>query len=226
MLQLTLSGLVVGRGRRALTRPIGLTLRAGEALLVTGPNGAGKSSFLRTLAGLLPPLAGTAAIEGARAADGEPARRPIEAGHYLGHRNALKPARPVGDELAFWAAFGRRAALRPAAALAAVGLEGTEALAVGALSAGQQRRAAFARLLVDDRPLWLLDEPTTALDAASQARIAELCRQRLASGGIVVAATHQPLDVGAARELALEPLARVQPATATGDDDGGWDEIG
>ncbi|MBB3934037.1 heme exporter protein A [Aureimonas phyllosphaerae] len=223
MMQLTLSGLVVGRGRRALTPPLDLRLSAGEALVVTGPNGAGKSTLLRTLAGLLAPLAGAIAIEGATAGDGEAARRPIEASHYLGHRNAMKPGRTAGAELAFWRAFLGRPAFSPDEALAAVGLEGAGALAVGALSAGQQRRAALARLLVSDRPLWLLDEPTTALDSASQARIATLCRERLASGGIVIAATHQPLDLGPARTLALEPPLPVEALVA---DAGGWDEIG
>lgn len=223
MLQLTLSGLVVGRGRRALGRPIDMVLRAGEALVVTGPNGAGKSTLLRTLAGLLPPMAGRVGISGANAPDGEPARRLIDASHYLGHRNAMKPGRTVGAELGFWRAYLRSPARTPDEALAAVGLEGAGALAVGVLSAGQQRRAAFARLLVGDRPVWLLDEPTTALDSASQERIAALCRERLETGGIVIAATHQALDVGPARRLMLEPLPPSDTPVA---DAGGWDEIG
>ncbi|WP_279481141.1 heme ABC exporter ATP-binding protein CcmA [Aureimonas sp. SK2] len=223
MLDLTLSGLVVGRGRRALSRPLDLTLSAGEALVVTGPNGAGKSTLLRTLAGLLPPLTGGVSVAGARVPDGEPARRPIEAAHYLGHRNAMKPGRTVGAELAFWADFLGRPALSPEEALAAVGLDGAAELAVGALSAGQQRRAAFARLLVCARPLWLLDEPTTALDGASQARIAGLCRAHRERGGIVIAATHQPLDLGPARSLHLEPIAAPESLPA---EIGGWDEIG
>ncbi|WP_244631125.1 heme ABC exporter ATP-binding protein CcmA [Aureimonas sp. ME7] len=221
MIAITLTDLVCGRAGRAATRPIDWRLTGGEALVVTGPNGAGKSTLLRTLAGLLPPVAGAIRIEGALPG-GEPAGRLIELAHYFGHRNAMKPGRTVAEELGFWRRFLGRPAAGIEQALAAVDLPHAGRLPVGALSAGQQRRVAFARLLVSDRPIWLLDEPTTALDAASQARISELCRERLRGGGIVIAATHQPLELAGARILELVAPEPVAAAAS----DGGWDEVG
>ena len=226
--RLVIEGLASGRGGRLVVPPLDLALRPGEAVLVTGENGAGKSTLLRTLAGLLPPLAGTIRVEGLPAADGEPARSLLDIAHYIGHRNALKGARRVGAELAFWARFlGGAPRLSPEAALTELGLpEGVAQLRCADLSAGQARRAALARLLVAHRPLWLLDEPTNALDAATQARFAALCRQHLSNGGMILAATHQPLDLGpAARALVLEPQpARL--ALADSGEDEGWEAIG
>ncbi|WP_425484648.1 heme ABC exporter ATP-binding protein CcmA [Aureimonas mangrovi] len=196
---LTLSGLVAGRGGEATSAPVDLVLHEGAALIVTGANGAGKSTLLRTIAGLIPPLAGRTSVEGALAPDGEPARHPREIAHLLGHRNALRADSRLGAELAFWHGFlgGAREERIDAveAALRAVGLGGLSSLDVGHLSAGQQRRAALARLLVLHRPLWLLDEPTAALDTAGQALFARLASAHLSAGGLVVAATHQPLGL-------------------------------
>ena len=211
--------LVVGRDRQAVAGPLDVRLSAGDALVVTGPNGAGKSTLLRTLAGLLRPLSGRLAVAGMVAPDGEPARAPGEAAHYVGHRNAMKPAIAVGDNLAFWQRYlvpGRARAAAPSieAALEAVGLGGIAHLPFAYLSAGQQRRASLARLLVAPRPLWLLDEPTSALDAASQERFAALVTDHLGSGGIVVAATHQPLGLRDHKVLVLEGEAARRAAIA------------
>src|ERR1700681_2113766 len=121
----------------------------------------------------------------------------------MGHRDALKPALSVRENLEFWYAFlgGRDA---PAAsALDTVGLGGLAGLPAGYLSAGQRRRLALARLIAAPRPVWLLDEPTAALDSAGQLRLAELMRAHLAGGGIIVAATHRPPGLGRTRELRL-----------------------
>ncbi len=209
MTVITLSGLVVGRGGRAMTPPLDLDVPGGAALAVTGPNGAGKSTFLRSLAGLLPPLAGMARLSGVPAADGEPATL-AEACHYLGHRNGLKPQATLRANLTFWHDYlGPRSAGPGAieAAVDAFGLEGLEDIPVAYLSAGQQRRGALCRLLVRHRPLWLLDEPLTALDGAAQARFSALAAKHLAEGGIVIAATHHPLDLPGTRELRIAPPA-------------------
>lgn len=207
-------GLATGRSGERLLAPLDLTIRAGEALVLTGANGAGKSTLLRTLAGLLPPHSGRVRIEGAVAPDGEPATRVAEVAHYLGHRNALKAAATLRDNLALWhRLLGGRGAETEAAvssALDAVGLSSLAELLLGHLSAGQQRRAALARLLLVARPVWLLDEPTGALDEPSRARFAAMARAHLAGGGLLIAATHQPLGI----EACTLDLSAARPVAA------------
>jgi len=189
------------RGGRMVFAGIGLAVAAGGALVVTGPNGAGKSSLLRVLAGLIAPAHGAVVTVGA--SDEHPARTLV---HHLGHLDAVKPGQTVLANLAFAAAFlaGRRAAAdRLAAALEVVGLGGLADLPAGQLSAGQRRRLAIARLVAAPRPIWLLDEPTAALDAASETRLGALMADHLAAGGLLVAATHAPLPIAAAARLEL-----------------------
>jgi len=192
--------LAIERGGRRLFSGLSFEAAAGSALIVTGPNGAGKSSLLRALSGFLTVQAGGVALDG-----GDPERTLGEQAHYLGHADALKSALTAGENLAFWAgALGgdpSREASR--AALARVGLAHVIDFPARALSAGQKRRVALARLLIADRPLWLLDEPTTALDAAAQAAFAAIMQSYLDRGGIVVAATHAPLGLDSASELRL-----------------------
>jgi len=202
-MRLVASGLQAARGGAVIVGPLDFTLTAGEALLVTGANGAGKSTLLRTLAGLLPLAGGTVSVEGVLAADGEPVRRLGEAAHFLGHRNAMKPTLSVGANLRFWQGFLGAPGLPVDSALEAVGLPGVADLPFAYLSAGQQRRASIARLLAVRRPIWILDEPTAALDASSQALFADLLAAHVAGGGMAIAATHQPLGPGM-RELRLE----------------------
>jgi heme exporter protein A len=126
-----------------------------------------------------------------------------EQAHYLGHRDALKPALSVAENLSFWTDFlGGGPTRKIADCLAAIGLSHAADLPAATLSAGQRRRLSLARLLAVHRPLWLLDEPTAALDAAGQAMFAELMREHLRAGGLIVAATHGPLGIDA-RELLI-----------------------
>ena len=185
------------RGGREVFEGLDFSVDAGEALAVTGRNGAGKTTLLRLIAGLLEPARGQLELSG-----GPPDLGIPEQAHYVGHHDALKPALSVRENLDFWYAFlgGRDA--RAASALEALGLAGLAGLPAAYLSAGQRRRLALARLIAAPRPIWLLDEPTAALDTAGQQNLAELMRRHLAGGGIIVAATHGPLGI-AARELRL-----------------------
>ncbi|MBV9066635.1 MAG: heme ABC exporter ATP-binding protein CcmA [Methylobacteriaceae bacterium] len=202
-MRLEVSDLRVERGGRRVIDGLNFLLRSGEALIVTGPNGAGKSTLLRALAGLLPVAAGRIAIE-----DGEDAPSPREIAHYVGHADGNKASLTPRENLAFCGAMlalqqGGASAAALAEALAAFALQPLADLPLAVLSAGQKRRVALARLLVAPRPLWLLDEPTTALDAAAQAQLMEQMQIRLEQGGMIVAATHGALDLRNARHLAL-----------------------
>jgi heme exporter protein A len=201
-LRLRVENLDVSRGGRPVLAGINFSLSGGEALVVTGRNGAGKSTLLRALAGLLPRAAGTIALEGA----GEEAELSHEA-HYLAHADGMKAALTLEENLLFWAAYLSRTPDRRSRsveeALSMVGLTHALRAPFGLLSAGQKRRAALARLLVAFRPVWLLDEPLTALDKSSRGNLAVLMRDHLAQGGLLVAATHEALGLDAAGELAL-----------------------
>jgi heme exporter protein A len=198
-MRLEASDLACIRGGRQVFSDVSFTVGLGEALLITGPNGAGKSSLLRLVAGLLRPSSGTLVLDGA-----DPELTLAEQAHYLGHQDALKPALSVLENLDFWARFlGGRATTDLATALADVGLGGIAALPAAYLSAGQRRRLSIARLIAVKRPLWLLDEPTTALDVTAQAMLAELMRAHLQDGGLIVAAVHGPIGLENAAELRL-----------------------
>ncbi|MGZ3309566.1 MAG: heme ABC exporter ATP-binding protein CcmA [Xanthobacteraceae bacterium] len=189
-------------GRRVVDRA-NFSLEAGEALIVTGPNGAGKSTLLRALAGLLPIAEGTLSFNGPSGT--EPGTPLSELAHYLGHADALKGALTTAENLSFWTAMlglGAGAAAVDSA-LGQLALAHTSDLSARYLSAGQRRRAALARLLSCERPVWLLDEPVNALDRAAQARLIEMFGHHLRRGGMIVAATHAPLDIGPVHELAL-----------------------
>jgi len=198
-MRLQAENLACNRGGRDVFAGLNFAIEAGEALLVTGRNGAGKSSLLRLIAGLVRASAGRLAFSG-----GAPDAPIGEQAHYLGHQDAVKPSLSVAENLRFWINFlgGGKAA---SASLEAVGLAPLASLPAAYLSAGQRRRLSIARLIAVARPLWLLDEPTTALDAAAQATLADLMRAHLAGGGLIVAAAHGPIGLERARELKLGP---------------------
>jgi heme exporter protein A len=198
MMRLSASGLGCVRGSRHVFRDVNLELSSGGALALVGPNGSGKSSLLRLLAGLLRPAAGQIELAG-----GAAERTIAEQAHYLGHLDALKPSLTVAENLGFWARYlGEETPTPTNPALAAVGLGGLSHLPAAYLSAGQRRRLSLARLVAVPRPIWLLDEPASALDAAGQDRLAEIMREHLGTGGMILAATHGPLRVDA-EELRL-----------------------
>lgn len=197
---LTAKGLACRRGERVLAEGLDFTVASGGILLLKGANGAGKTTLLLTLLGVLEPASGRFAFEGP-----DPEGAPFL--HFLGHRDAVKPHLTLAENLAFWASVNGGGGLAGNTALEAVGLGDVAGLDAGYLSAGQTRRLSLARLLVTPRPVWLLDEPTAALDAEGEAMVAALIDAHLAAGGVAVAATHLPLPLRSTRvdQLRLDP---------------------
>lgn len=196
--RLRAENLVCRRGGRLIFESLSFDLGPGEAIALTGRNGAGKSSLIAMLCGRLRPDGGSIRLEGG---DEEPDL--AEVSHLVGHRDGLKTALTAQENLVFAQAVLGDDALTPREALATVGLAHAAELPVGYLSAGQRRRVALARLLISRRPYWLLDEPMSALDAASQTMLAGLMRDHLLAGGAILAATHGPLGLDGARELRI-----------------------
>ncbi|HEY4345218.1 MAG TPA: heme ABC exporter ATP-binding protein CcmA [Parvibaculum sp.] len=196
-LRLTAHTLACIRGGRIVFENLSFTVAGGQALVVTGPNGAGKSSLLRQIAGLVDIAGGGFTLNGGAA---EAAL--AEQAHYIGHLDALKSAMSVGDTARFWSDFlgGTRAGID--AAFEIFDLHALADLPVAYLSAGQRRRLALSRLLIAPRALWLLDEPSVALDAASLARLVAAMEHHLVGGGILIAATHH--DLGLSRTSSLD----------------------
>ena len=191
-------GLGCWRGERPVFFGLDFSLAPGSALLLTGANGAGKSSLLRLLAGLIPAAEGQLLWQGEDAlADRIAHARRLR---YLAHGDALKPALTARENLLF---FARLWGGDVDAALAALGLEELSDLPARVLSSGQKRRLALARLALAPAPIWLLDEPTVGLDAASVTRLGTLLGGHLGRGGMVLAATHLPLPLPGAAELRL-----------------------
>jgi heme exporter protein A len=200
---LIVEDLACSRSGRAILQGIGLALDDGEALILRGPNGAGKSTLLRGLAGLLPVTARALALDGHRLADDPDGY--LERIAHAGHLDAIKPQLTVAENLRFWAALFGGGTIGPA--LDAFDLGALADRPAHLMSAGQKRRLGLARLLVAPRRLWLLDEPTVALDAAAVDRLGDTLRAHCAGGGMAVVATHAGLPVRAARTLHLQPLA-------------------
>ena len=200
-MRLTASNLACRRGGRDVFADVSFSNGSGEILAIRGRNGAGKSSLLRMVVGLVRIAHGRLALEG-----GDPELTIGEQAHYLGHQDALKPSLSVMENLEFWSAWlGGTGDVR--AALRAVGLETLSRLPASYLSAGQKRRLSLARLVAIPRPVWLLDEPSSALDAPAQATLLSLMREHLGEGGMIVAATHAAIAIEGIRELRIGPAA-------------------
>lgn len=197
---LTATNLTCERGGRIVFRDLSFTLADGELLLLSGPNGSGKSSLIRLIAGLGEAQSGTLALTG-----GEPGLAIAQQAHLIAHQEAVKSALSVRENLIFWRDFLGGGAVDEA--LEAFGLTRLSAYPAGLLSAGQKRRLALARLALTPRRLWLLDEPTVGLDAASLERLLAVMAAQLARGGMIIAATHVPLGREPDRRLDLGAAA-------------------
>ncbi len=193
------------RGDRFVFADVSFSVDAGGALLLLGPNGSGKTTLLRLIAGLIAPTAGAVLWRG------QPIGDDAEAYHaaltFAGHLDAIKPTLSVADNLAFWARLRPSATsitARVNSALAAVGLDSLATFSARLLSAGQRRRLGLARLaLAEQGGLWLLDEPTVALDRDSTGRFEAMVARHRAAGGIVVASSHGGFTLDRARQLEL-----------------------
>ncbi len=184
------------RGLRPVFAGLNFRVQAGECVAIEGPNGAGKSSLLRMLAGFITPQDGTlqfAAEDGAQISDEEERGKQVG---WLGHQDAVKPQLTARENLTFFAQLYSDVSCTEAA-LDCVGLTRQRDLPGQYLSAGQKKRLALARLLVSRRPVWLMDEPLAALDVNGKALAAKLIHAHVGSGGIVFAATHEPLGTDA-----------------------------
>jgi heme exporter protein A len=195
--------LTVSRGGRQLFADVSFALSAGSLLILKGPNGAGKTSLLLALAGAI------------RLESGEIAHRDEEsasATHLLPVQNAVKPRLTVAENLGFWRAVNGPTGGAVDAALARVGLSGLGAIEAGHLSTGQTRRLALARLLVSRRPVWLLDEPATALDSDGETLVRDMLVDHCSGGGVAVVATHHDLGL-AGQGIGVETLTFEAGAT-------------
>lgn len=192
------------RGGRILFRSLSFSLRGGELLRIAGANGSGKTSLLKILCGLLAPEAGEVRWQGTPIRNlREDFTRQLV---YLGHAPAVKDDLTAAENLTVACMLAGRTASPQQAreALESYGLAAND-VAVRRLSQGQRRRAALARLrLSAAAPLWLLDEPFAALDAAAARFTEELIASHVAQGGAVVYTTHQEANIGAAALRVIE----------------------
>ena len=197
-------GLACQRGGHIVVPPLSFEVRAGSALILRGPNGAGKTTLLRTIAGFLPPAAGRVRVstpKGDASAEGHL--------HFIGHTNGIKPRLSVIENVSFWQRYygGGGDPEAAEAALDAFDLLDLADYRAAHLSQGQARRLGLARLLAARRAIWLLDEPSVSLDAASTRRLETAIADHLASGGMAIISTHLDLSVG---EAAILELSRAQ----------------
>jgi heme exporter protein A len=192
---LSLTDLELSRGERVLFRGLSVRIAAGEAVALTGANGAGKTSLLRAVAGFIRPDVGSIAFAEDDGREVEPSEARADRLHVLGHLDGLKGARSASAELAFQAGWLGGASSDLDGAVDALGLKPLLDLEVRKLSAGQRRRLALARMVAAPRPIWLLDEPLSPLDAGWRERVGRIMQDHLDGGGMILAAVHDPLPI-------------------------------
>jgi len=193
------------RGERLVFADLSLRVAAGGALVLRGANGSGKTSLLRLIAGFGAPAAGRLCWGAEPVAADEAGHRARL--HYVGDRDAVKPALTPRETLVLWSALRGCMAAAIEAALDAFALAAVADWPCRFLSAGLRRRVALARLIVAPAPLWLLDEPTIALDFASQARLEQAIADHRVAGGRVLVATHAPVGLADAATIVLDDFA-------------------
>lgn len=203
-LQIIIRDVSLRKGFKPLIDGLDFTLLPGEVVAVTGDNGVGKTTLLRAVAGFITPQSGQMAFaDETGEIEAEAAR--AQHIHYLGHHDALSPSRTVAEELAFQAAY---LGGEVGGAVEPLRLKPLLTLETRLLSAGQRRRVSLARLLMSQRPLWLLDEPMAPLDADNRALMSEIIVAHAAKGGSVLMARHDPLPFET-RQLRLSPVTEA-----------------
>jgi heme exporter protein A len=201
---LTVTDLTIARGGMPVLADVSFTLADGQALILRGPNGVGKTTLLRTVAGLQPALSGN--VLGAE-----------DQIAYAAHSDGLKAMLSVQENLTFWAEVFGQSDIVPA--MKAFQLKDMATRLAGTLSAGQKRRLGLARLLVTGRPIWVLDEPTVSLDAASVEMFGFAVRKHLQNGGMALIATHIDLGLAEAQVLDVTPfIARADVPMGSSDE--------
>jgi len=200
---LTFSNVEFGHGETVLFSGLSFTISSGEALWIQGDNGIGKTSILKMAAGLSRPVSGSI-----KWSAGESGVSPRDIIGYLSHHDALNPLLTTLEELEFWAdIYEHKGSLEREAER--VGLTDRLHVKTRALSAGQKRRLALARLIISNRSIWLMDEPKAAMDKSGRELVDEIIENHIMCGGAVIAATHNlALSLGRnARRLVLESAA-------------------
>lgn len=203
-LHLDVRSLSCARGGRALITGLSFSAKAGDAVEVRGPNGVGKTTLLRALAGLMRPAAGAITL---RLRDGTLIEPRGQHMHFTGPEPGARSEETIRQSLRHWAAMWGAPVSAAEDAIKRLGLTRPADRAVRRLSSGERRRLSLARLLLQDRPVWLLDEPNSGLDAAGRALCHALITERRATGGIVIVATHDPANLEAASMIRLTPGA-------------------
>lgn len=206
--KLELKDLSFDRDDRLLFSDVCVVLESGDILQVEGPNGCGKTTLLRIITTALNPLSGQLLWQGKDVSRYRQSY--LQNLLFLGHLPGLKQSLSPEENLVWWRRLNSsHRSFSNTQALARMGLQGYEDIPCFQLSAGQQRRAALSRLLITEAPLWVLDEPFTAIDKQGVNELETLLTAHAERGGIIILSTHQDLGIKGLKRLSLSALTEA-----------------